>query len=90
MTSQLFDYAWHHWRSDVQTILQEFSAIVQSPIGTVFSMERQQALQLTCERWLLCLKTLQRMIVSGFQSDAKNIQVCCFFQFNKLRPFCLC
>lgn len=74
ITSLLFDYVWHHWRSDMQTILQEFSAIVQSPIGTVFSMERQQALQLTCERWLLCLKTLQRMIVSGFQSDAKNIQ----------------
>ncbi|XP_057824503.2 uncharacterized protein LOC131036604 isoform X2 [Cryptomeria japonica] len=74
ITSQFFDYTWHHWRSDMQTILHEFSVFVQSPVGTVFSFERQQALQLTCERWLLCLKTLQRMLISGFQSDARSVQ----------------
>ncbi|KAG9453520.1 hypothetical protein H6P81_006424 [Aristolochia fimbriata] len=70
ISSHLFDYCWHLWRSDVQTILNKFSSGQCFSINTV----EQQDLHLTCERWLLCSKIIRQLIISGYQSDAKSVQ----------------
>lgn len=74
ISSHLFDYSWHLWQSDVRTILHGFSALVPSPNSNTWEQHHEE-LYLTCERWLLCLKILRQLIISGFQSDAKCIQV---------------
>ncbi|OUZ99130.1 Importin-beta [Macleaya cordata] len=68
ISSHFFEYIWHLWQSDVHTILHGFSVLAQNVV------EHQDDLYLTCERWLLCLKIIRQLIVSGFQSDAKSIQ----------------
>ncbi|CAM6098378.1 unnamed protein product [Calypogeia fissa] len=73
ITSQLFDYTWRHWYADMQIILQGFSAFLANPeMG--LPPDQGKALSLTCERWLLCSKVLRRMLLFGFQSDAKSVQ----------------
>eukprot|EP01018_Ginkgo_biloba_P030923 Gb_25707 [translate_table: standard] len=74
ITTQLFDYTWHQWCGDMQLILHEFSSIHLLQ-GNLFSLEHHQALHLTCERWMLCLKAMRRMIIFGFPSDAKSVRV---------------
>uniref|UniRef100_A0A2P2M4B4 Uncharacterized protein MANES_09G106500 n=1 Tax=Rhizophora mucronata TaxID=61149 RepID=A0A2P2M4B4_RHIMU len=71
ISSHFFDYSWHLWQNDVQTILHGFSALAQNPNALE---QHHEELHLTCERWLLCLKIIRQMIVSGFQSDAKCVQ----------------
>ncbi|BBN14841.1 importin-11 [Marchantia polymorpha subsp. ruderalis] len=73
ITSQLFDYTWHHWFADMQLILQGFSLVLASP-DSGLQPDQGKALSLTCERWLLCSKVLRRMLLFGFQSDAKSVQ----------------
>nr|DAD26262.1 TPA_asm: hypothetical protein HUJ06_027730 [Nelumbo nucifera] len=73
ISSHFFEYSWHLWQRDVQTILNGFSALAQS-FTLNASMEHQEDLYLTCERWLLCSKIIRQLIVSGFPSDAKSIQ----------------
>ncbi|KAF2306412.1 hypothetical protein GH714_017776 [Hevea brasiliensis] len=73
ISSHFFDYCWHLWQSDVQTILHGFSALVQSFNPNALKQHHDE-LYLTSERWLLCLKITRQLIVSGFQSDAKCIQ----------------
>ncbi|KAK6943462.1 Importin-beta, N-terminal domain [Dillenia turbinata] len=73
ISSQFFDYTWHLWQSDVQTILHGFSALAQS-FSSNMSVQQQDELYLTCERWLFCLKILRQLIISGFPSDAKCLQ----------------
>lgn len=73
ISSHFFDYCWRLWQSDVQTILHGFSAVVQSYNPNALE-QRHDELYLTSERWLLCLKIIRQLIVSGFQSDAKCIQ----------------
>ncbi|OMO84989.1 hypothetical protein CCACVL1_10480 [Corchorus capsularis] len=72
ISSHLFEYCWHLWQSDVQTILHGFSTITQSYNSD--GVEQHQDLYLTCERWLLCLKIVCQLVISGFQSDAKCFQ----------------
>jgi hypothetical protein len=66
----------------MQIILQGFSAFLANPeMG--LPPEQGKALSLTCERWLLCTKVLRRMLLFGFQSDAKSVQVrLCSFHLN--------
>lgn len=59
-------------------MLQEFSIILSKDAGCHFTEEQGQALLLACERWLLCLKSIRRMILFGFQKDAKSVQVTVF------------
>ncbi|KAK0583705.1 hypothetical protein LWI29_001757 [Acer saccharum] len=73
ISSHLFDYSWHLWQSDVQTILHGFSTVASS-FNSNASEEHHDELYLICERWLLCLKILRQLIISGFLSDAKCIQ----------------
>ncbi|KAJ4704392.1 importin-11-like [Melia azedarach] len=73
ISSHLFDYSWHLWQSDVQTILHGFSTIVPGYNSNTLEQHHDE-LYLTCERWLLCLKIIRQLIVSGFPSDAKCIQ----------------
>ncbi|XP_058113219.1 uncharacterized protein LOC131256229 isoform X2 [Magnolia sinica] len=71
--SQFFEYSWHLWQSDAQTILHHFAALAQRfPVNA--SGEHLDDLFLTCERWLLCSKNLRQLIISGFPSDAKSVQ----------------
>ncbi|XP_065852108.1 uncharacterized protein [Euphorbia lathyris] len=73
ISSQFFDYCWRLWQSDVQTILHGFSALAQS-YNTNALEKHHDDLYLTSERWLLCLKIIRQLIISGFQSDAKCMQ----------------
>ncbi|XP_044491720.1 importin-11 isoform X2 [Mangifera indica] len=73
ISSHLFDYSWHLWQSDVQTILRGLSTISPSYNSNALEQHNDE-LYLTCERWLLCVKIIRQLIISGFQSDAKCIQ----------------
>lgn len=75
VTSQLFDYAWHHWQEDTQTLLKDFGTLLPNLESGLLSLESKQLLELRCERWLLCLKALRRMLKFGFPSDARSVQV---------------
>lgn len=83
ISSHLFDYSWHLWQSDVQTILHGFSTVAQAYNSNALEQDHDE-LYLTCERWLLCLKIIRQLIISGFPSDAKCIQVlsCSIFVFS--------
>lgn len=71
ISSHFFDYSWHLWQSDVQTILHGFSTVSQNFSSTA-SDHRHDELYLMCERWLLCLKIIRQLIISGFQSDVQH------------------
>ncbi|KAK9290028.1 hypothetical protein L1049_008191 [Liquidambar formosana] len=73
ISSHFFDYSWRLWQSDVQTILHGFSTFEQS-FSSNASEQHHDDLYLICERWLLCLKIIRQLIISGFLSDAKSMQ----------------
>ncbi|XP_010553104.1 PREDICTED: importin-11 [Tarenaya hassleriana] len=73
ISSKFFDFCWHLWQTDVQTILHGFSTMTQS-CDSNGGRQHHDELFLTCERWFLCLKIVRQLIISGFQSDAKCIQ----------------
>ncbi|CAN7010378.1 hypothetical protein IGI04_011703 [Brassica rapa subsp. trilocularis] len=73
ISSQLFDFSWHLWQTDVQTILRGFSTMAQS-YSSISAEQHHDELFLTCQRWFLCLKIVRQLTISGFQSDAKSIQ----------------
>jgi hypothetical protein len=58
----------------VQTILNGFSTLSQS-YNSNDPNQYHDELSLMCERWLLCLKIIRQLIISGFPSDAKCVQV---------------
>ena len=87
IASHLFEYTWTLWKSDVQTILQNFSALLQC-INVNSSMEQQNDLLLMCERWLLCLKIIRQLIISGHPSDTTSAQVSCQVPVKILLIFC--
>jgi hypothetical protein len=75
ITSHLFEYTWNLWKSDVQTILQNLSVLSQrNDIDSI--LEQSNDLVLICDRWLLCLKIVQQLIFSGYDSDSRTAQVC--------------
>ncbi|KAH7441944.1 hypothetical protein KP509_03G063300 [Ceratopteris richardii] len=74
VTSQLFDYAWHHWQEDTQSLLKDFTVILSNPESGLLSFGSKQLLELRSERWFLCLKVLYRMLRFGFPSDEKSVQ----------------
>jgi hypothetical protein len=76
VTAQYFDYTWHHWCSDTQGILQVLQTLLAGPQSAILVTDQDQALRLTCERWMLCLKVLRRMLLHGFQRNARTVQVC--------------
>lgn len=59
------------------------------PQGALVAADQDQALRLTCERWMLCLKVLRRMLLHGFQSDAKSVQVCHLEYCNRKGHSCM-
>ncbi|GMY25532.1 importin-11 [Fagus crenata] len=73
ISSHFFDYSWHIWQRDVQAILHGFSTLSQS-YNSNDPNQHHDELSLLCERWLLCLKILRQLIISGFPSDAKCVQ----------------
>nr|GMC81797.1 importin-11 isoform X1 [Ipomoea batatas] len=73
ISTQFFEYCWHLWQTDVQTILHGFSALAQN-FGTNTSELCHDDLYLTCERWFLCSKIVRQLVISGFPSDAKTLQ----------------
>lgn len=58
----------------MQTILHGFSALAQTFGGSAAELHHDD-LYLTCERWFLCSKIIRQLIISGFPSDAKTLQV---------------
>ncbi|KAF3955669.1 hypothetical protein CMV_019131 [Castanea mollissima] len=73
ISSHFFDYSWHIWQRDVQAILHGFSTLSQS-YNSNDPNQHLDELYLQCERWLLCLKIIRQLIISGFPSDAKQVQ----------------
>lgn len=73
ISSHLFDYSWNLWKSDMEQILQGFSVLVQT-FGSNTTEQHLNEQFLICERWLLCMKIIRQLIISGFQSDAKSMQ----------------
>ncbi|KAF5750804.1 hypothetical protein HS088_TW03G01144 [Tripterygium wilfordii] len=73
ISSHFFDYSWHLWQNDIQTILHGFCTLAQSHKSNALE-QYQDELYLTCERWLLCLKIIRQLVISGFPSDAKCVQ----------------
>ncbi|PON51218.1 Coatomer beta subunit [Parasponia andersonii] len=73
ISSHFFDFSWRLWQCDIQTILHGFSTLAQSFSSNALE-QHQEELYLVCERWLLCLKIIQQLIISGFPSDAKSVQ----------------
>lgn len=92
IASHLFEYTWNLWQSDVQTILQSLSAVSQC-ITTNSLMEPQKDLLLICERWLLCLKIICRLISSGSPSDVttalevRQVKEVCPVLLNAVQSF---
>ncbi|GAB2273807.1 hypothetical protein Dimus_008582 [Dionaea muscipula] len=87
ISSHFFDYCWHLWQSDLQRILQGFAAIMQNVSSS--TMDRyQDELYLVCERWLLCLKMVRQLTISGFPNDAKSMQA--VQQVKDVSPALLC
>ncbi|XP_071722890.1 uncharacterized protein [Rutidosis leptorrhynchoides] len=70
ISSQFFDYSWHLWQTDMQTILNGFASLAQN----TNSNPSHDELYLTCERWYLCSKIIRQLVVSGFPSDEKSLQ----------------
>ncbi|CAN6439546.1 unnamed protein product [Victoria cruziana] len=72
--SHFLEYSWGLWQRDFQTIFHRFSSLSQASFVAA-AIEGQDDLWLICERWLLCLKIIRQMILFGFPSDAKSVQV---------------
>eukprot|EP00850_Spirogloea_muscicola_P012417 SM000080S22932 [mRNA] locus=s80:226582:234777:+ [translate_table: standard] len=82
ITAQLFEYTWHHWCGDTQVLLQHFATAngtlqeeLRTGGGATAALGQECSFALRCERWLLCLKVLRRMLHFGFPSDAKSVQL---------------
>ncbi|KAK8461169.1 hypothetical protein SEVIR_2G454900v4 [Setaria viridis] len=73
ITGHLFDYTWNLWKSDVQTILQNLSMLLQRNDRDSI-LEQSNDLILICDRWLLCLKIVRQLIFSGYASDSRTAQ----------------
>ncbi|KAK9168093.1 hypothetical protein Syun_000233 [Stephania yunnanensis] len=73
ISSLLFEFCWHLWQKDVQMILPAFGSLTQR-FSSNAPVDHHEDLYLICERWLLCLKVVRQLVVSGFQSDAKAVQ----------------
>ncbi|CAN0842495.1 Ipo11 [Linum grandiflorum] len=73
ISAHFFDYCWHLWQSDMRTILHSFSTLAQNCDPNAVE-QQQDELYLISERWLLCLKIIRQLILSGFPSDAKAVQ----------------
>ncbi|XAR68794.1 hypothetical protein NMG60_11000162 [Bertholletia excelsa] len=71
ISAHFFDYSWHLWQSDMQSVLHGFSLLAQNLNPNEL---HHDDLYLTCERWLLCVKIIRQLIISGFPSDAKALQ----------------
>ncbi|GAQ92680.1 Nuclear transport receptor KAP120 (importin beta superfamily) [Klebsormidium nitens] len=74
VTSQLFDYSWHYWCGDTQTIIDALSSIKNMAGRQILSPADMKTLLLTCNRWYFCLKSIRRMLRFGFPSDAKAVE----------------
>ncbi|KAL3137934.1 hypothetical protein ABBQ38_005181 [Trebouxia sp. C0009 RCD-2024] len=67
LTKQLFEHVWSQWCYDTQHMAGSLpQALAAQAPG--------QPLLLSLERWLILLKALRRLIVFGFQSDARTLE----------------
>ncbi|EFJ44088.1 hypothetical protein VOLCADRAFT_95713 [Volvox carteri f. nagariensis] len=66
VTELLFGHVWGQWCSDTQLLLSSL------PAGLESAAPPQPLLQ-SCERWMLLLKILRRLILHGFPSDARTL-----------------
>ncbi|KAG2435382.1 hypothetical protein HXX76_007454 [Chlamydomonas incerta] len=70
VTELLFSHVWGQWCADTQQLLAGLPAGLEAPPA---GNAQSQALLQTCERWMLLLKVLRRLILHGFPSDAKTL-----------------
>ncbi|KAG2446835.1 hypothetical protein HYH02_008395 [Chlamydomonas schloesseri] len=72
VTELLFGHVWGQWCADTQQLLAGLPAGLEAPPAGG-STSASQALLQSCERWMLLLKILRRLILHGFPSDAKTL-----------------
>ncbi|KAK9844039.1 hypothetical protein WJX81_002691 [Elliptochloris bilobata] len=70
VAGQLFQPYWTQWCADTQALL----AGLPGALAAGSPGDDQLGLKLTFERWLLELKGLRRMLMFGFQADARTLQ----------------
>eukprot|EP00897_Mesotaenium_endlicherianum_P007868 jgi/Mesen1/7109/ME000369S06434 len=63
-------------------MVQGFSNLL-APAGSrqELTPQGEHDFSLACDRWSLCLKTIRRMLIFGFQSDSKSLQHSRFMPF---------
>ncbi|GIM07011.1 hypothetical protein Vretimale_11220 [Volvox reticuliferus] len=66
VTELLFGHVWGQWCTDTQLLLSGLPAGLESAAPA-------QPLMQICERWMLLLKILRRLILHGFPSDARTL-----------------
>ncbi|PNW86254.1 hypothetical protein CHLRE_02g078885v5 [Chlamydomonas reinhardtii] len=71
VTELLFGHVWGCWCADTQALLAGLPAGLEA--GPAAGSAQAQALLQSCERWMLLLKILRRLILHGFPSDAKSL-----------------
>ncbi|GLC33673.1 hypothetical protein PLESTB_000102300 [Pleodorina starrii] len=69
VTELLFGHVWGQWCSDTQLLLAGLPAGLESATPAA----QPQPLLQSCERWMLLLKILRRLILHGFPSDARTL-----------------
>ncbi|KAG2485576.1 hypothetical protein HYH03_015738 [Edaphochlamys debaryana] len=67
VTELLFAHVWGQWCSDTQLLLAGLPGGLEAAPAPA-----PQALLQSCERWMLLLKILRRLILHGFPSDART------------------
>lgn len=73
VVAMLLDPLWQQWAADTQTLASELPAALTGPPSPALASQSDPVLR-TLERWLLVLKALRRVLLSGSQSDARTMQ----------------
>lgn len=72
VASQLFDFVWKRWEEDTGAIL----SWIPHGLSELRAQGRADpAVQACIERWRLCIKVIQRLVVYGFESDARALKL---------------
>lgn len=71
VAAMLLDPLWQQWAADTQSLASELPAALAAPPSPPSA---SAPVLRTLERWLLLLKALRRVVLSGSPSDARTMQ----------------
>lgn len=73
VAAMLLDPVWQQWTTDTQTLATQLPTALAAPPSPPLASASDPVL-VTLERWLLLLKALRRVLLSGSPADAKTMQ----------------